>query len=441
MNELNENIWSPEVMALAIAAKKKARSEKNEVFNCFVLDREAWEDELLKFISYLKDSLTSLPDKTRLQLAVRQGVHWTAFDIQVVDGNLNIFCLDAIGNSSAEDATYEFLKNFPQAKIYFYKSDLFFDIIRYEFRQRAIQYDNFSCSRFTLDHLFHLSRIDLFTIFEKQNLEKIGPISVVSTENLTGPLASIFRNTQSWAVLNSLPSEMQNQVINKKGQPLLESARAHSKMIGGKLLNQSIEYKKGVFIKKITQFASKLSPLEIKNIQEKRQGFDYLKQELLVKKIKLLLGEFKTNIDALNGDIKDSFSSLLASIENDPKKDNEAYLAVITAFNGLAQRLQKGPLSKEEIGIFSETLNNSLYGKPPLSKSRIGTVSGNLFGFFSGKKQHQRFVTLKQAVDEIISNSQPKITAILQQLERGDEANRHHCEQTDVIASAPTPSR
>jgi hypothetical protein len=101
VEQLREAKWSKEVMAYAVAAKREARAAKGQPFNCFVLalsDPVARKDEFTPFLTKLKENIGQFDNKTRFQLAILTGDHWTACDVQVEKGNIKLFVLDAVGN-------------------------------------------------------------------------------------------------------------------------------------------------------------------------------------------------------------------------------------------------------------------------------------------------------------------------------------------------------
>jgi hypothetical protein len=85
----------------------------------------------------------------------------------------------------------------------------------YEPKPQGIQYDTHSCSRFTLDHLFHLSNIDTFALLEahdpkdelysKYSFDKRA--RSFDSERMPREFAFLFRDTQSKTSFNSLSDE------------------------------------------------------------------------------------------------------------------------------------------------------------------------------------------------------------------------------------------
>lgn len=102
-SEASSLAWGPEVVTLAIAAKKERRNKRGEPFNCFVVTRPTAElkthdtaelikkgDELVEFLHILKDNIARghFAGTTQFQVAVYDYStgHWTPLDFSITNG-------------------------------------------------------------------------------------------------------------------------------------------------------------------------------------------------------------------------------------------------------------------------------------------------------------------------------------------------------------------
>lgn len=285
LKQISEAKWDKEVMTCAIAAKIEKRTKKGNPFQCFVLERkdpEEGEDELISFLTQLKKNIENVRDGTRFQLAIKTGEHWTACDMLIKKGCPEIFILDAANTQSALAHLDEALnKIFPGMKTYCYVPDQIIDPTDpREVRDRLIQFDNTSCSFFTLDHIFHLSKVNVFQYLHEAKLKGLRSIPnyfKVNPENCPPQLAFLFRNTQSWTVIDSLPNHLKTQVVNKKGQTLLQSILSHSQEVKKddkptKKLNKSANYKREKFSQSVVDFIADKNDKELNHIIQNRTG-------------------------------------------------------------------------------------------------------------------------------------------------------------------------
>jgi len=124
--QLSQPSWGVEAVAIASAAKAQKRAEKGAPLTCFVLDRgkDEQSDELLQFLTALTKNIHKLEDKTRFQLAIQQGEHWTMCDVIIENKSPIIFVLDASHIIEAiQPICDSFEKYFPKTKIYVYHPD------------------------------------------------------------------------------------------------------------------------------------------------------------------------------------------------------------------------------------------------------------------------------------------------------------------------------
>lgn len=282
LSGLNEGIWSQETVNAVIAAKAGKRATKGLTLNCYSLDINARADEdekfnkahLNAFANSIYERAQTLADGEtfRFQVAVKvNNVHWTAVDMEVANNSVKMLNLDAMGDesgiSAAEEMFHQLADKYPNSDDADAADNFKYSYLKLKLidgthdKTQGVQYDNNSCSRFTLDHLFHLSNMDTFQAlendqaFKKYKLYDEGRTHriVQSFDSNTMPreFAFLYRNTQSKTSFASLPDELKQQVINKKGQTLAQSEAAHTQTVQiegkDKLSNQAIYTKKTGF--------------------------------------------------------------------------------------------------------------------------------------------------------------------------------------------------
>ena len=99
-----------------------------------------------------------------------------------------------------------------------------------------LQADNNSCSRFTLEHIFHMQRHDMFALFDQHKASFAAPPPLpantdyknisqsdirasdyeyyhVTLGNMPKEAAFLFRDTQSLSIIKSLSDELKSMVI------------------------------------------------------------------------------------------------------------------------------------------------------------------------------------------------------------------------------------
>lgn len=270
---LDEGIWSQTSVNAVIAAKVEKRAERGLTLNCYSLDVAARDDKderlnekvLDTFADSIYKQAQALKDgeKIRFQVAVKVNkAHWTAVDVEVTNSGVKMLNVDAMGDEAgigaAETMFHKLADKYPNSK----NSDQFkFAWLRHadmkNDKVQGIQYDSNSCSRFTLDHLFHLSNMDPFALLDAQDksLRKYAfdsQLRSFDSASMPKEFAFLYRDTQSKTSFNSLSDDLKGQVINKKGQTLEESEAAHSRTVEikgeSKVNNQAILNKKEGFI-------------------------------------------------------------------------------------------------------------------------------------------------------------------------------------------------
>ncbi len=299
-----EYLWDVNAMAAVIAAKKESRNVKGQVMNCFVLktDHAKNDDELIKFLDNVKANIGNLEGQ-RFQLACQSGDHWFPVDMQIKNGKVQAIIMEA-GFSPCTGSTLNKIKaRFDDAEVYTFLPD---DVkIAGRNKTRMLQADNNSCSRFTLEHLFHMQTRDMFAIFEA-NKQAFAPpprpapgvpfnqiprdqIRIsdehdyyqVTPANMPKEAAFLFRDTQSLSIVGSLSDDIKNHVVNKKGETLQESVSRHTEQVDmgeGKMLslNKAVAHFREKKVEETVRFLEKKSEKEVAKILSTRDGTDFI---------------------------------------------------------------------------------------------------------------------------------------------------------------------
>jgi hypothetical protein len=276
LRDLDIDKWSQDSVNAVLATKAEKRAAKGLVLNCYSLDINPRDDKPDE--RYNEDNITSFADSIyekaaqlkedetlRFQVAIKvNDVHWSALDIEVSNKGVKMLNIDALGDESGITAAVDIFTNLakkypnysegsPEFKFMWLKHDTISG--SYD-KVQGIQYDNESCSRFTLDHLFHLANIDSFALLEanENNFRRYSfskQLKSFDASNMPKEFAFLYRDTQSKTSFASLPAHLKSQMINKKGQTLEQSEVAYTgeKIVGGtsKTANLAIEHKKKGF--------------------------------------------------------------------------------------------------------------------------------------------------------------------------------------------------
>lgn len=277
LNDLSDNEWTPELMAVAIAAKQTRRAQKPLApINAFILDRQIPSyDEFITFYKDLLANMQNMPNGARFHLAVKVGDHWTFYDNAIIDGKLHIFNLDAAGVERIDNLNKRIQSLLPAGSIiYTYKSDLLYDENRNvvlnsegEERRRDIQMDTTRCPIYVLDYVSSLSRIDVFSFLKnalkniEQDPSKNVAVYYLTPDQIPIEMAVIFRTAQSEKVINSLPDTIKNAPVSKKDESLITYNQP-----------KSIDRKEQQFKSKIEEFINASSEEELEKIIMDRGG-------------------------------------------------------------------------------------------------------------------------------------------------------------------------
>ncbi|THF58095.1 hypothetical protein [Pseudothauera rhizosphaerae] len=273
----DNDFWNRDQMTVALYAKMVARKESGGApIRAFVAEFDPGNPkgcELGKILDGIKSSLESggLKEGQRFQIAVQNGAHWTAIDAKIIDGKPHFFVMDAAQQSTA-NLSGALREAFPECTIY-------------EFNDREvgqIQFDDNSCSRFTLDQLSVMSRDE--TLFERlaqgakeggfRNLEpgQGGGLLMVPAKELP---AGTLRMLQSHTMLDKLDDETKDRIASpKKGMTEFQQALGSTVVDfeRGKIMNTMVDTKKESYTEKSLDFLDRLTLEQFNKIVTARSG-------------------------------------------------------------------------------------------------------------------------------------------------------------------------
>ena len=228
LEAISKKTWDQAAVNAVIAAKAEKRASKGRPLHVYSLDLNKREGvaepfnqaNMNAFVDMIYAKAMSRQTPLRLQLMVlATSAHWTAVDMLVSQDSAVFFNFDAANNASANYVFNLFKKliaKYPDesaSTFYVYQHD---DIPGEADKKYQVQYDGWSCSRFGLDALFHLSNLDTFGILNKQEkrlqdtdmgfktFPKTPNKRAISPYNIPIELSFLFRNTQSLRALQRL---------------------------------------------------------------------------------------------------------------------------------------------------------------------------------------------------------------------------------------------
>lgn len=217
--------------------------------------------------SNLADSLYQVAQENdqpiRFQLMLKStsygGGHFSASDVEVSKEGVRFLNYDSAGLNNFYTSNWIYIlfnklsEKFPSQnnKCTFYRFT----------PDSGIQSDSSSCTIFSLDALFHLSKMDTFKILESrgedlmqhdqittQSTVKHGCVMDLAYESIPTEFSVLFRNIQSLKQASQLSERFQQHVINKKEETLEASISRHTgeKTIDykRKLANLSVDNKR-----------------------------------------------------------------------------------------------------------------------------------------------------------------------------------------------------
>ena len=271
-----KDFWNRDQMSIALYAKMTSREVKEgPPIRGFVTQfnpDDAKTCETGKLLQGLKDQLDAgkLKEGQRFQMAVQNGAHWTAIDAKIMNGEPHFFVMDA-----AQQATSELVglltEKFPKSTVYEYNDR----------KVNQLQFDDNSCSRFTLDHLSVMSRDE--GLFERlaeeaakntfRNIDHEGGKNfMVPTQHLP---SGALRLLQSHSTLDKVDDELKDR-ISSPGKQKTEYQQALANTVidfeREKIMNVGVEAKKESMAGKATEFLNSMTQEQFNKVMTYRSG-------------------------------------------------------------------------------------------------------------------------------------------------------------------------
>ncbi len=450
-----EFLWNVETMTAVIEAKKQSRNEKGETMNCFVVKTDSDDgDELIKLLDKIKAHLPELEGQ-RFQIACQSSVHWWPIDMQVKNGKLQAIVMEA-GFSPCTPSTINKIKSrFPDSDVY----ALIPDEVKIgdKMRTRMLQADNNSCSRFTLEHIFHMQRHDMFALFDQHKASFAAPPPLpantdyknisqsdirasdyeyyhVTLGNMPKEAAFLFRDTQSLSIIKSLSDELKSMVINKKGETLLESVERHTEASNQNVrLNKSVVHFRDSKGQETVDFIAKKSNAELTKMMDKRDGTAFVTggkayrnqetQQQLAKqkpypeilkaqteKVKTAISEYTREVSATLNQIKKQNPDnvkLIAHVDNMLQLVENLRIQGLNTKGNSFYQLEKqlkninasmGILHDELLKTRSDYVVNINHQTIKELKSKFDAIKDSLVNFHNAEKQHAKASDTAQLV-------------------------------------------
>ncbi len=356
----------PPIISALIAKKKESRVNKNETFNCFVIDREnecsSGNDELVEFINKLSQNIQTLPDPTRFQLNVFDSGHWYPIDLYIKNGQVSSFIFDAAGNYKFESALTLLKNKFPNGSHYSFQVEVSIkessmkkkpnDIQDEDLNISTVQKSGYGCRVFSAYHAFNMSKSDpdeLYTSLQASEAKKIRQIPdevFINTNKINNAykevdapahtitlrsiqpnqnLVRLLRPTQSYTQLNELSDEVKNTKIARQSGDISLKEYTDSKAekdssnrrINATLLNKSQGYRA-----KVMEFKEQNLEQDINIIMSQRAGFAYLDNPSLFTLDDLLSKGDKDNVLNIAYDFFNNYYTQL------PKNTDKSFLGI-----------------------------------------------------------------------------------------------------------------
>ncbi len=210
------------------------------------------------------------PFTRRLQVAYkRDGLdetgqeydHWTALDILVTETQLNVFYFDSAGDPRNLDVIIHAATNLPDTQLTLCED------VEVDGKSLAIQKDGESCSIFTIDHIFHMSKLEYLhehvNRYREQDTNYASGVYNLDPRHLPPVLA---RNSQSVGFLKSWSEKnpaLLQKPVDKKGHNILDYACSHFVFYPpiNKHINTGIQHKQ-------TRYAARLQKMEEEHTQD-----------------------------------------------------------------------------------------------------------------------------------------------------------------------------
>lgn len=317
----------PPVISVLMAQKKQSRISKGMAFNCFVIDRSRFDEQLRKdeleiFLEKLRERHMegSLPNPTRFQIVVYDGGHWYPVDFYIKDDVVKSFILDAAGDIHYEEALQAIQNAFPDGEHYQFHIELELKenaqnkhvselldsrgtISSKYYNLSSMQKSGAACGIFSSYHAMNISRANPEEFYDSlenssvdevrtipgftsaddvvSNLYAVKPVTRAVTLNSMQPnedLVRLIRPTQSYTQLDALADEVKSLEIStgKGNTSLSEHAERSREEVGGRNVNATVLNKSQTYRKKILDFKSLYSDAEMEEFMAHRAGFSYL---------------------------------------------------------------------------------------------------------------------------------------------------------------------
>lgn len=297
--------WLPEEISTAslFFAKAESRYGKSRQFNGFVLHQKSPEEnEFIQFLEHIRENISEFSGKVRLQVAILTSYidefeqklfletkrtvpsatsHWTALDIFINHGQIKTFVLDA-ANSYGHNGIHSRLKEvFPEGVHYIFRADSIPNPKKPgKEKFRTIQSADKGCRIFTIGHLKQLSQIESEKLYAE--LKQISVQGAIFPKNFVYgfDVNRIFRFTQSWVILSSLPAILLTPIKNHK--TVGDWADDHSELNeDGVKQNRGIINKKIKYTENEIKYYNGLTEEMQSVLLEQRTGFTFLQNPIL----------------------------------------------------------------------------------------------------------------------------------------------------------------
>lgn len=350
----SKSYLSLKAMKIAVEAVKKREQEKGHLFNCFICDRNN-PDEFSQFLGGLYNNKDKWENEIRCQILYKKKDHWSVVDVQIKNGKVDFFLVDAANSLHVVLDTINLINQiFPDAKVKYFGPEL--------------QRDAHSCGYFALDHALALSKMkDLHTILPqyvhkgvignyksyaafikdllnqpllvhlnnssfKNSLERL---EYIAATNLPKTFGSLLKNFQS---LNYFNKAFEGKGFVKNNKLLLDDyVRKHGK--------SALESKKIKIKNRISKY------LDDKDYQENMPKFSLL-SHFLNKKLDL---EQQLRVSCAIGDIQKVKELLARNVDlNAVDKHNRNALHYAVMRSTLVKNLMSSNATPSEINLAME---------------------------------------------------------------------------------------
>ncbi|MBI2785828.1 MAG: hypothetical protein HYX60_05795 [Legionella longbeachae] len=267
LDQLNQLVWSDDILCLALHTKKHSRLQKSKNVDCHYIVLK--EDQLTNFLEKLK-KYNCESTKKRFQAAVHHDNHWYMLDIEIKHNQLSCVYIDSIRNTDQPEKIQQLIEQFYGKNYFFY--DIYLNAL-------SLQRDYNNCSRFTLNNIFTcqkaISLHDELAWQKKENQNNF----LISFKTMPISLLNILRPLQDINFIKYIPESILKAPIkapkeyddNSKQTFTLEklyeqNIKPHENDLGLKIWNMFILDKREKYTKKISTFINQTSESELNDI-------------------------------------------------------------------------------------------------------------------------------------------------------------------------------